>query len=365
VTTIELTGLIVDQDGTRLLGPIDLRVDSGERLAVLGASGCGKTTLLRAIAGIQPVTAGRIVLDDEDVTDRAPGDRNVAMIDQEASLFPHLDVRGNLGFALRLRRTPRAEVSERVGAQTRAFSLRNLLPRRPQTLSGGERHEVALARSLVRRADVLLMDEPLARIDPPRRGILLRELVRMQEGYGVTLVATTNDPRVAMGLAHRIAVLADGALVQIAPPDVLYAAPVNLAVAEVVGSPPMNLLDGTIERRRGQVVVEAGPFAIPTWAPEVTAAAGSPVVVGIRPHQVAVGAAPEVGSSGYGTARVLRRGFAGSEVTLNLVVPDGRDLVAIVAPPGPDEGTTVHLEVSPDAVHLFDPITETAIAHGI
>jgi multiple sugar transport system ATP-binding protein len=366
VTTIDLTGLTVEQDGTRLLGPIDLHVEAGERLVVLGASGSGKTTLLRAIAGVQPLVDGRVALGGDDVTDRAPGERNLAMIDQEASLLPHLDVRGNLGFGLRVRHIPRAEVDERVAAQTRAFSLRSLLPRRPRTLSGGERHEVALARSLVRRSSALLMDEPLARIDAPRRATLLRELVRMQEGYGITLVVATNDQRVGMVLAHRIAVLADGRIAQVAPPHVLYERPANLAVAGLVGSPPMNLLDGTIVQRDGRLAIEASPLSIPTWASEVAGAAGSPVVVGVRPHQVRVQVvggtrAPRASASG----RVFHRGFAGAEVTLELVAPDGRTVVAVVPPPGPNEGTSVQLGVAPGAVHLFDPVSGEAVAHGI
>jgi len=362
MTHIELAGVTVEQDGHRLLGELSLSVGSGERLVILGPSGCGKTTLLRVIAGVQPITDGRIVLDDLDVTQAAPGERNVAMVDQQASLQPHLDVRRNLGFALRLRRTPPDQIRERVAAQTRAFSLGSLLPRRPRTLSGGERHEVALARSLVRRASVLLMDEPMARVDPGRQGQLLRELIDMQEGYGVTLIAATNDQRVAMRLAHRIAVLVDGQLAQVGTPSALYARPSTLFVAGFLGSPPMNLLDGMISRTDGRPHVRAEPFSLPTWVPDLSARVGEPVVLGVRPQQVEIDTTPGRASE---RCRVVRRAFGGAEVTLHLRTPAGRELTAVVATPGPEVDTLVGVSAEPSAVHLFDTITELAIAHGV
>jgi ABC-type sugar transport system ATPase subunit len=359
---LELTGVTVSQDGRRLLDDLDLSIGAGERMAVLGPSGSGKTTLLRAISGLQPLDRGTIVVDGQDVSHLHPRDRNVALIDQQATLQPHLDVERNLGFALRLRRTPSDQVEERVAAQTRAFSLGSLLPRRPRTLSHGERHEVALARSLIRRVSVLLMDEPLARIDPTRRSRLLRELIQMQEGYGVTLVVATNDQRTAMALAHQVAVLDEGAIAQVGTPGELYARPANLFVAEFLGSPSMNLLDGVLTRTEGRVEVHADPFVLPTWNADLTRRVGEPVVLGIRPQQLVVDDSRHRASE---QVRVVRREFLGAEVTLHLRAPSGRRLTALVPAPGPDQDSHVVVSADPGEVHLFDPVTGKVIAQGV
>jgi len=362
MTRIALSDVTVTRDGHRLLDGLDLEVASGERLVILGPSGCGKTTLLRAVAGLETVTAGRIEIGDRDVTSAAPRDRHVALVDQAASLQPHLDVERNLGFALRLRHTPKEEIDRRVDAETRAFSLRSLLPRRPRTLSAGERHEVAVARSLVRRASVLLMDEPLIRIDPVRRSDVIRELIKMQEGYDITLVAATNDQRVAMSLAHRIAVLDAGELVQIGTPAELYAAPATTFVAGFLGSPPMNLLDGVVTRIDGRAAVQAEPFTITTWAAEVSRRVGEPVVLGIRPEHLDLVATPRQDSD---RLRVVRREFLGAQVMLHLRAPTGRKLLAMVDPPGPAQDATVWPEVRPADAHLFDPLSGRSLAQGI
>ncbi len=361
MTRIQLTGTAIDHEGCRMLGPLDLTIASGERLVLLGPSGSGKTTLLRTLAGLHPVADGTVAFDGRDVTRTPPAERDIAFINQEASLQPHLDVRRNLGFALRLRRVPRAQVRQRVAVESRAFSLGSLLPRRPRELSGGERHEVALARSLVRRASVLLMDEPFARIDPARRDRLMRELVRMQEGYGVTLVVATNDQRVAMTVADRVAVLTDGAVAQIGSPVTLYEEPTSLFVAGFLGAPPMNLLDGTIQRRDGRAHLDAGPFRIPTWAPELTSRAGAPIVLGVRPHRIEIEPAPTRASR---SCRVLSSAFTGPDVVLHLHAPTGQRITAVVEPPGPEVASLVGVAIDPRRVHVFDPVDERVIAHG-
>jgi multiple sugar transport system ATP-binding protein len=206
------------------------------------------------------------------------------------------------------------------------------------------------------------MDEPLAWIDPVRQGLLLRELIRMQEGYGITLVVATNDQRVAMSLAHRIAVLDDGEVVQVGAPDELYARPVNLFVAGFIGSPPMNLLDGIITKVEGRTEIHADPFVLPTWSPNLSRRVGEPVVLGVRPHQVVV-------DPGRGRAserlRVVRRGFLGAEVELHLRTRNGRHVAATVGAPGPEDDAQVQVRVDPAHVHLFEPVTDIALAHGV
>lgn len=362
MVAIELRGLTVTRDGLALLDDIDLSVAAGERIAVLGPSGSGKTTLLRGIAGVEEVSAGRVFFGDVDVTHTHPRDRNVAMIDQGASLQPHLDVQRNLGFALRLRRTPKPEIEERVAAEARTFSLRGLLRRRPGTLSGGERHEVALARTLVRRPSALLMDEPFRRIDPVRRGLLLRELIRVQAGYDVPLLLATNDQRTAQGIAQRILVLEGGRAVQVGTPAEVHDTPATIFAASFIGTPPMNLIDGRVTRVDGQIHVQAGPLSIPTWAVSLTNWVGAPVVLGIRPHDLALDLQP----SGPGSRlRVVRCEFLGADIALHLAGEAGSNLLAVTPRPGPRAGARVGISLRPADIHLFDLVSGRAIAHGL
>lgn len=362
MTSIALHDVTVMHDDRALIMQLNLSVATGERVAILGPSGSGKTTVLSSIAGLTPVTSGRIMLGDVDVTGMHARDRNVSMVNQEASLQPHLNVRHNLGFALKLRRTPQDQIDRRVEAEARVFSLRDLLRRRPKALSGGERHEVALARSLVRRSSVLLMDEPFTTVDPVRRGLLLRELIRVQEGYGVTLLIATNDQRVALGLAHRVAVIEQGRLVQVGTPTEIYNRPGSVFAAGFIGTPPMNLIDGVITRIDGRIHVRAGPLALPTWATGLTGHVGEPVVVGVRPQDVQIDPQPRGSQQ---RLQVVRREFLGAEVALHLATQADFRLTVIVAHPGPDIDGRVGISVPPAAVHLFDPVQGTRIVSGI
>ena len=362
MTSITLRDVSVDHAHHRAIDGLDLTVAAGQRMALLGPSGSGKTTILRAIAGLDRVAEGQILLGERDVTGLRPRDRNIAMINQEASLQPHLNVERNLAFALRLRKVPQPQIDERVSAESRAFSLKELLPRRPRTLSGGERHEVALARSLIRRSSVLLMDEPFSKIDPVRRGILLRELVQVQEGYGVTLLIATNDQRVALGLAERIAVIEQGSLVQVGSPHDVYNEPASTFAAGFIGSPPMNLIDGIVTRLDGRVHVQAGPLSVPTWKASLTSYIGVPVTLGIRPQNVQVDPDPR------GTVlrlRVVGREFLGSEVTVHLTTSSGFHLTATQPHPGPTLDDRVGVTIQPGDIHLYDTVAGTLITRGI
>jgi multiple sugar transport system ATP-binding protein len=364
---IHLHGVRVCRAGHVLLDGIDLDVETGERLAVLGPSGSGKTTLLRTVAGLEAPDEGRILFDERDVTDLPPRAREVGMITQEATLQPHLDVRGNLAFPLRIRHTPRDEERARVDAEARAFSLRNVLRRRPRTLSAGQRHEVALAHSLVRRAAVLLADEPFGRLDPPRRLARQRELLQVQEGYGVTMLLATNDQRVALGTGHRVAVLETGRLVQLATPVELFRAPATASVASFVGDPAMDLHPGRLHWMSGQAILEAGPFRTRSTAPVLRGTTGRALLVGIRPsswqpisEQAPRPAAAEVRCRG----RVLRREFLGPSVLLSLEVADATVHV-VLPPPGPAVGELLTVRTPGREVHVYDAATGAALTHGV
>ena len=358
--SVELRGVCVSRDGRSLLDAVDLVVADGERLVLLGPSGSGKTTLLRALAGLDEVTAGTIWIDGRDVTRWPPRERDVGMVNQQASLQPHLDVAGNVGFPLRIRRTPKPEIDTRVAAEARSFSFRDRLTRRPATLSAGEQHEVALARSLVRKVGLLLLDEPLARADAPRRAVLLRELIAVQEGYGVTLLCATNDQRVAMGLANRCAVLDGGRIVQVGRPDELFARPASTFVAGFLGTPPMNLLPGRVERGVGGARIVAGPLRIPSFAPAVSDLAGANCTVGVRPSDLHRATDADVVTI---EEPVRATAFLGAEIEVRLGGADG-ELVAHLDRPTPEVGELIRLGIDPAAVHLFDT-HGGAVAHGV
>ena len=362
---IDLEALTVTRGANRLLDAIDLSVADGERMVVLGPSGSGKSTLLRTIVGLESPDehdGGRVRLDGRDVTHLPPRERDASMVDQQASLQPHFDVRRNIGFPLSLRRVAPDERDARVEAEARSFALLGLLRRRPQTLSTGERHEVALARSLVRRVSVLLLDEPFANHDAPRRSELVRELMTVQEGYGVTLLCATNDQRVAMSLAHRCAVLDGGRIVQVGRPQQLFARPASVFVAGFLGTPAMNLLPARVERASSGVRIVAEALRVRSFAPAVADLVGLPCTVGVRPTDLRR-TDPGAGGGVIIEEPVRACAFLGAAIEVRLGAP-GEELVASIDRPCPTVGELLRLAVDPGDIHLFGP-DGVAVAHGV
>ena len=229
-----------------VLKALDIDVRDGEFLVLLGASGSGKSTALRMIAGLETTTSGRIFIDGRDVTDVLPKNRNVAMVFQSYALYPHKTVAENIGYPLRVRKVPKAELDAQVRNVAAQVQLDELLDRYPRQLSGGQRQRVALARAMVRRPALFLMDEPLSNLDAKLRGHMRTELGRMQHRLGVTTVYVTHDQVEAMTLADRVAILEAGVLQQLDTPKAIYDDPANLFVARFIGAPPMNLLEGRL-----------------------------------------------------------------------------------------------------------------------
>ncbi len=229
---------------------LDLVVEDGEFLVLLGPSGCGKTTALRMVAGLEPVTSGRILIGERDVTDELPKYRDVAMVFQSYALYPHMTVAQNIGYPLKLRKTPRVELDRAVREAAEKVHLLDFLDRQPRHLSGGQRQRVALARAMVRRPALFLMDEPLSNLDAKLRGRMRSELKRLQGDLGVTTIYVTHDQIEAMTLAHRVAVMHQGVVQQIGTPARIYDDPDNIFVAGFIGSPPMNHLHGRVEGGR-------------------------------------------------------------------------------------------------------------------
>jgi multiple sugar transport system ATP-binding protein len=281
VTEIVLSGVSKTfPGGVKAVDRISLTISSGEFMVLVGPSGCGKTTLLRMIAGLETVSDGSIRLGDRDITRLEPRERDIAMVFQDYALYPHMSVRGNLSYGLRVRKTPKREIERRVDEVADLLGLRELLDRLPAALSGGQRQRVAMGRAIARRPQVYLMDEPLSNLDAKLRVRVRADLARLHAQLGVTTVYVTHDQVEAMQLGERSAVLRDGRIQQVGRPQTLYRDAANLFVASFIGSPSMNLVRAEIE---GDAVRFAGhrvPLDLRRRPPT-----GSPaqVILGIRP----------------------------------------------------------------------------------
>jgi multiple sugar transport system ATP-binding protein len=262
---------------------VSLTVADGEFMVLVGPSGCGKTSLLRSIAGLEEVTSGCILIGGRDVTDLAPRKRDVAMVFQSYALYPHMSVRQNLGYGLKVRRTGKAEVRQRVEKVARMLRLDELLERRPAQLSGGQRQRVAMGRAVIREPKAFLMDEPLSNLDAKLRVSMRAELSALHARLGTTTIYVTHDQVEAMTLGQRVAVMRDGHIQQVDTPQGLYRSPRNLFVAAFIGSPAMNLVEATVDRAH----VEFAGFRLPL--PDVEVSAGR-VILGLRPEAFEDGA---------------------------------------------------------------------------
>jgi multiple sugar transport system ATP-binding protein len=290
-----MTGISLDEvtkvypNGVLALDSLSLDIAEGEFCVLVGPSGCGKSTLLRMIAGLEDVTDGEISIGGVDVTDMPPQERDIAMIFQNYALYPHMTVRENLAFGLRLRKLPKAEWQKRVDDVANTLGLDELLDRKPSALSGGQRQRVAMGRAIVREPKAFLMDEPLSNLDAKLRVSMRSELARLHERLGVTTVYVTHDQVEAMTLGQRVAVLRDGLLQQYDTPHNLFHHPANLFVAAFMGSPAMNLVDAEIHQGR----VSFGGLSLAL--PESSGAGGveGEVVLGIRPTDFEHGAAAD------------------------------------------------------------------------
>jgi multiple sugar transport system ATP-binding protein len=283
---IELRGVTKRYpDGTEAVTALDLEIPDGEFVIFVGPSGCGKTTALRMIAGLEEISAGDLLIDDEVVNDRAPKDRDIAMVFQNYALYPHMTVRDNMGFALRLASVDKQEIDRRVRKAAGILDLDEHLDRKPARLSGGQRQRVAMGRAIVRNPKAFLMDEPLSNLDAKLRVQMRAQVARLQSQLQTTTVYVTHDQTEAMTLGDRVAVMRDGLLQQVGTPQDLYDGPVNLFVAGFIGSPAMNFLTGQLNGRA--VHTPIGTLALSNEVRAVVERApshGRDVVVGIRPE---------------------------------------------------------------------------------
>jgi multiple sugar transport system ATP-binding protein len=378
---IPVTGITVE--GVRKVFPngvvgvdgVDLEIREGEFMVLVGPSGCGKTSLLRMVSGLEEVTAGRILIGDRDVTDLAPRKRDIAMVFQTYALYPHMTVRQNLGYGLKVRRTPKGEIKRRVEEVARLLGLEDMLSRRPAELSGGQRQRVAMGRAIVREPKAFLMDEPLSNLDAKLRVGMRASLSQLHSRLGVTTLYVTHDQVEAMTLGQRVAVMRDGRVLQVDAPQRLYEEPQDLFVAAFIGSPAMNLVEATIV---GDEVV-FGQLRLPldrALRPPVRS--GGRVVLGIRPEafgvgRIGAGASPrldvvvevveELGSDAHVFFQVDAPPITSETLEATddqaSLLADEKALFNARIPPGTiiRVGESLPLTVDPRRFHFFDPST--------
>jgi multiple sugar transport system ATP-binding protein len=394
-----MTGITLDavtkiySNGVRAVDAVDLEINEGEFVVLVGPSGCGKSTLLRMIAGLEDVSDGSIAIGGEDVTERPPQKRDIAMVFQNYALYPHMTVRENLAYGLRLRKLPKEEWQRRVKETAATLGLDELLDRKPSALSGGQRQRVAMGRAIVREPKAFLMDEPLSNLDAKLRVSMRAELAKLHERLGVTTVYVTHDQVEAMTMGDRIAVMLDGVLQQVDTPTQVYDRPANLFVAGFIGSPQMNLAVAPIEEGP---VVSLGQTRIPiprefaserkleTWV-------GKHVIVGIRPEDL-----QGEGQNGGGPTTTMKGTIERIEAlgaillgyfSVEAEAPKGRGVVAAAG----DEvvadasltgsggtqfcatfeprsavrvGDEIEVTVPVERLHFFDPDTEESLSAG-
>jgi multiple sugar transport system ATP-binding protein len=338
---------------------LNLEIQDGEFMCLVGPSGCGKTTALRMIAGLEEVTEGTLKIGDRVVNDLAPKDRDVAMVFQSYALYPHMSVRDNLAFGLKLRKVPKAEIEKRVQEAARMIELGNLLDRKPKQLSGGQRQRVALGRAIVREPAVFLMDEPLSNLDAKLRVQTRAEIARLHQRLETTTVYVTHDQVEAMTMGDRIAVMNAGLLQQVGPPQQLYEHPVNKFVAGFIGSPSMNFVPVTLESKDGgQPVLRNGDIEIPVPDRHRNAIKKS-LTAGFRPEHIDMGAAGDRAAKIRAVCDVVE--FLGNEELLHLRVGEN-DLVAVIdASHRVKPGDVLEMHIPLEQVHLFDDESGAAL----
>ena len=344
---------------------VDMRIADGEIIGLLGSSGCGKTSTLRMIAGFEDVTSGHIEVGGRVIDNLLPAERNIAMAFEGYALYPPLRVRDNIGFALLRDRQPRAEVKRQVEEIAELLEIVPALDRYPPTISAGQQQRTSLARALIRKADVFLLDEPMSQLEPQLRAVLRARLKDWLITRRMTTVFVTHDQTEAIALADRIAVMEEGVLQQFASPDELKERPANLFVASFIGEPPMNLFEARVDRSRsglGLAVLDAGgarAFELRFDAEVAGLADGAAVHLGMRPHRLRLG-----DRAGAGQGTVTSHSWLGDQTHVGVEI-GGTECIVVAEGEVPARlGAPIAVEVPLRAVHLFDADDGRALFHG-
>ena len=344
---------------------LDIKIADKEFLVLLGPSGCGKTTALRLLAGLEEITEGSIYIGDQVVNDVPPKDRDIAMVFQSYALYPHMSVFDNMAFGLKLRKTPKEEISRRVKEAATILRIEELLDRKPKQLSGGQRQRVAVGRAIVREPKVFLMDEPLSNLDAKLRVAARAEISKLHHRLETTFIYVTHDQTEAMTMGTRVVVLKDGLLQQVDTPHNLYSYPANLFVAGFIGSPAMNFFDATLVGENGDLYVDGGAFRlqVPNEKVQVLLPYKSKkVIFGIRPDDIhdPEFTPPNI-TAGKIKAEVDVTELMGNEVFVHLLLGEKSFVGRFDPRTGVRVGNTIETVLNMDNMQIFDPQTEKAI----
>jgi len=353
-------------DSVTAVNDLNLDIADGEFLVLVGPSGCGKSTALRCLAGLEEISDGRIYIGDRDVTYLDPKDRDIAMVFQNYALYPHMSVRDNMAFGLKLRSTPKDVVTARVNEAAQILGIDQLLDRKPRALSGGQRQRVALGRAIVREPQCFLMDEPLSNLDAKLRVQTRAEIIKLQKRLGTTTIYVTHDQTEAMTMGDRIAVMNEGKLQQLDTPQRLYDNPANRFVATFIGSPSMNVFPSQVVSVDGEVSVVADGFRVslpPERAEGLRPYIGKEVLFGIRPEHMQVREFAETVHDGNTVNLMVELVEPlGSETLIHLAGPGGETIVSRADPrTRARRGEEVEIVVDTSQVHAFDPETEESL----
>ena len=352
---IELQKLVKEYGKTRAVHGIDLTIEDGEFVVFVGPSGCGKSTTLRMIAGLEDISGGNLLIGDEVVNQREPKQRNIAMVFQNYAIYPHMTVGQNIGFGLYTSKLSKAEKRTRIEETGKILGLEKLLDRRPAALSGGQRQRVAIGRAMVRDPVAFLFDEPLSNLDAQLRSQMRMEIKSLHRRLGTTIVYVTHDQVEAMTMADKIVVMRDGNILQVGTPTDLYENPVDVFTARFIGSPSMNMVEGTIAG--GQLSVDGATVSGLTLP-----AHEGKALVGIRPHDLVVGEATSAGLSGSGIVEAVEP--LGSETLVHLNLGKAQVIATAPGRTVPAIGSTVSVHAGAGSLYLFDAVSEKALARA-
>jgi len=359
VARLDVTSLVKTYDGRPALGPVSISVGNGEIVAVIGPSGCGKTTLLRLVAGLERADSGSVAIDDAQIDHLPPNKRRIGMVPEWGALPPQLSLRRSIRLPLDARGVGMAEAEERVEAEARDLAIESLLDRRPGELSAGEQQLAQAARAVIARPRVLLLDEPLSRVDPARREHVRRELLQLRSRHAVTTLWVTSEHQEAFAAGDRLIVLVAGLVRQQGTLQELWDRPADTTVAAFVGEPPMNLIDCSVAAGAGGGFdLALGRGHVRVWTPAMADYSGGYVTLGVRPGDVELTDAPGGQDAVVDLVEHLLSG-----VRLTCQLAGGPRLAVLVTTSRHRRGDRVRLRVQGTAVHLFDPVSGRAVFH--
>ena len=355
--------------GVTAVSDFNLEIKDKEFIVLVGPSGCGKSTTLRMIAGLEEISEGELFIGDRLVNDVAPKDRKIAMVFQNYALYPHMTVAENMAFGLKLNKTPKEEIKRRVEEAARILDITHLLDRKPKALSGGQKQRVALGRAIVRNPMVFLLDEPLSNLDAKLRATMRTELTKLHKRVETTFIYVTHDQVEAMTMASRIVVMKDGLIQQVDTPQHLYDFPVNMFVAGFIGTPQMNFINGTLEKRGDDVYFnfEENSIKVPADkanAPELQEYIGQEVVVGIRPESIH-DQPSQIAALEDSTVETFVEvtELMGAEIYLYLIIGETKLTARVSARSTSRAGDTIKIALDTARMHIFDKDTEKCIVH--